>query len=201
VSLGRGKKEVTLGISYTWSHYIDDSSDRTQATFINAYNLPSNRASSDFDQRHLLNISYVYQLPLGKFRNWLNFGDEDSTNTASGGKRGNPNSVLWDGWEFSGITTFQTGTPFSVLNAGSLDGISSPDNAGIVTINGPASYADLATNPATSPGERSGGNFIFGPLLGNPNQFVAPTGFTFGDSGRNFLHNPSRTNFDMALAK
>ena len=201
VSLRRATQDLTLGVSYTWSHSIDDSSDRTQATFINAYNLPSNRASSDFDQRHLLNISYVYQLPLGKLRNLLNSADDDPTNTASGGKRGNPNSVLWDGWEFSGITTFQTGTPFSVLNAGSLDGISTPDNAGVVTINGPASYADLATNAAPSPGGRAGGGTIFGPLLENPNLFVAPTGFNFGNSGRNYLHNPSRTNFDMALSK
>jgi hypothetical protein len=41
----------------------------------------------------------------------------------------------------------------------------------------------------------------FGPLLGNPSQFVAPRGLTFGDAGRNFLNNPSRLNFDMALLK
>lgn len=200
-SLRRSTTNLTLGVSYTWSHSIDDSSDRTQATFINAYNLPSNRASSDFDQRHLLNFSYVYQLPLRRLFNFLTFADEDPTNTITGGKRGAPNPTLWDGWELSGITTFQTGTPFSALNAGSLDGISTPDNAGVVTINGPASYADLATNPASSPGRRAGGGQTFGPLLGNPNLFIAPTGFTFGNSGRNYLHNPSRTNFDMALAK
>jgi hypothetical protein len=41
----------------------------------------------------------------------------------------------------------------------------------------------------------------FGPLLGNPNEFVAPRGLTFGDAGRNFLNNPSRLNFDMSLLK
>ena len=201
ISLRRATPDLTLGISYTWSHSIDDSSDRTQATFINAYNLPSNRGSSDFDQRHLLNVSYVYQPPMRKLFSFLTFADEDPSNTQSGGKRGTPSARVWDGWELSGITTFQTGTPFSVLNAGSIDGISSPDNAGIVTINGPASYADLAENPAGSPGSRAGGGFTFGPLLGNPNLFAAPTGFTFGNSGRNYMHNPSRTNFDVALSK
>ena len=201
VSLRRATPDLTLGISYTWSHSIDDSSDRTQATFIDAYNLPSNRASSDFDQRHMLSASFVYQLPLRKALSFLTFADDDSTNTQTGGKRGTPSAKIWDGWELSGIAVFQTGTPFSVLNAGSLDGISTPDNAGVVTVNGPASYADLAKDPAPSPGSHSGDGFTFGPLIGNPNLFLAPTGFTFGNSGRNYLHNPSRTNFDLALAK
>ena len=35
----------------------------------------------------------------------------------------------------------------------------------------------------------------------NPAAFATPTGLTFGDVGRNFLRNPDRTNFDMALFK
>ena len=38
-------------------------------------------------------------------------------------------------------------------------------------------------------------------MLDNPAQFVAPRGLTFGDAGRNFLNNPSRLNFDVALLK
>ena len=49
-----------------------------------------------------------------------------------------------------------------------------------------------------SPGQQSRS---FGPLIGNPSQFVAPRGLTFGDAGRNFLNNPSRLNFDLALLK
>jgi hypothetical protein len=41
----------------------------------------------------------------------------------------------------------------------------------------------------------------FGPLIGNPSEFVAPRGLTFGDAGRNFLNNPGRLNFDMSLLK
>ena len=40
-----------------------------------------------------------------------------------------------------------------------------------------------------------------GPLWYNPAAFAVPTGLTFGDSGRNSLRNPRRTNFDMALFK
>ena len=34
-----------------------------------------------------------------------------------------------------------------------------------------------------------------------PAAFAVPTGLTFGNSGRNYLRNPNRTNFDMALFK
>jgi len=110
---------------------------------------------------------------------------------------------LFDGWEFSGITTYQSGTPFSIINGGSAStGISVLDNAGVANGTGAGSYPDIA------PGFTRGGPpngisipFTFGPLLGNPNQFVAPRGLTFGDAGRNAFNNPSRLNFDMALLK
>ena len=201
IGLRRTANPLTLGISYTYSHSVDDASDRTEATFINAYDLASNRASSDFDQRHLLNISYVYQLPIMKVYKILNFADNDSTNTLSSHNGNGPNPKIWDNWELSGITTYQSGTPFSILNAGAVDGISTPDNAGIVTVAGPASYPDLVANPGPAPSSRSGSGFTFGPLLGNPGQFAAPTGLTFGNAGRNYLNNPSRLNFDMQLSK
>jgi hypothetical protein len=204
VSLRRSLAPLTLGVSYTYSHSIDDSSDRTNATFINAYNLPSNRASSDFDQRHLFSVSYVYQLPLRKLHKLMQFADNDPTNELT--KQYGPGwdsweHRLWDGWEFSGITIYQTGTPFSVLNAGSVDGISVPDNAGIVSVVGPSSYPDIATTSlplSKGAGETSS---TFGPLLGNPGQFIAPTGLTFGNAGRNYFRNPGRTNFDTQLSK
>jgi hypothetical protein len=42
---------------------------------------------------------------------------------------------------------------------------------------------------------------VVGPLLYNPAAFAAPQGLTFGTTGRNFLTNPSRTNFDMGIFK
>jgi hypothetical protein len=134
----------------------------------------------------------------------FSWADDDPTNVLSKGSSSEPSSLakkIWDNWEASGITVFQTGTPFSVLNAGSVDGISGPDNAGIVTVAGPASYPDLATSPLPRPASNAGAGATFGPLLGNPGLFVAPMGLTFGDAGRNYFSNPSRTNFDFALAK
>jgi hypothetical protein len=85
-----------------------------------------------------------------------------------------------------------------VINSAGNTGISLTDNAGVSSGLGiAASYPDVVTGLA-SPGKNARS---FGPLLGNPSQFVAPRGLTFGDAGRNFLNNPSRLNFDLALLK
>ncbi len=47
---------LSLDLAYTWSHSLDNSSDRYDGNFVNAYNLGLTRASSNFDQRQLLNI-------------------------------------------------------------------------------------------------------------------------------------------------
>ncbi len=201
----RTKGPLTIGTSYSYSHSFDNASDRSDTTLVNSYDLKSNRASSNFDQRHLLTISYIYALPsLSKaVQSWTAgrsgepTGDSQDTplpETASGIVR-----ALGDGWEFSGITLFQSGTPFSVINGGG-NGISVLDNAGVANGVSAGSYPDLATNPAPPPDERFNAH-SFGPLLDNPNMFVAPRGLTFGDAGRNFLNNPHRINFDMSLLK
>jgi hypothetical protein len=199
MTLRHVKGPLTLGASYTYSHSIDDSSDRTSANFINAYNLAQNRASSDFDQRHLLNISYIWTPPVKRllepfFRIW----DDDPTNQLSGNGISDTTKSLLSDWELAGITIFSTGTPFSVINGGSSAGISSLDNAGVAAVLGPGSYPDLAT---TSQPTYSGPSALFGPLLGNPGKFVAPQGLTYGNAGRNYLNNPGRLNFDISISK
>src|SRR5262249_22939460 len=106
------------------------------------------------------------------------------------------------GWQLSGVTIFSSGTPFSVLNGGGANGISTPDNAGVATGVGYGSYPDIAKNPDKDSNVGAiGSGSTLGPLLGNPNRFVAPQGLTFGDAGRNFLNNPSRLNFDLSLIR
>jgi hypothetical protein len=205
VTLRRTKGPLTLGVSYTYSHSADDSSDRTEAILPNAYDLAQNRASSDFDQRHLLNVSYIYQLPLLRLAgNATKWADDDSSNQiASPGFSSFTKGTL-DGWEVSGITLYATGTPFSLVNGGSTSGISGADNAGVASTLSPDSYPDVAINPQKLTAAQIAGNAstgVFGPLLGNLNQFVAPRGLTYGNAGRNFFRNPSRLNFDISLAK
>ncbi len=168
---------LQLTLAYTYSHSIDNSSDRYDSSFVNSYDLASYRASSNFDQRHIFTVSYIYDLPILRH--------------ATGVKK----SML-GGWQLSGITTAQTGEPFSVINGGTYD------NAGVGNNVGSGSYADLVGNPHGPKPEFNGVPGVpYGPLLFNPAAYSQPTGLTFGDSVRNSLNAPGRLNFDMGLFK
>ncbi len=115
---------MIVSLSYTYSHSIDDASDWQDQNFVNSFDLRANRASSNFDERHIVTFSYVYNIP----SRWTSGWKKESLS----------------GWQYSGITSFNTGQPFSVLN-----GVFG-DNAGVangVGTNG--SYADLV--PGVSP--------------------------------------------------
>jgi hypothetical protein len=170
-SVRRNVGSLQTQFAYTWSHSIDDSSDRFDGSFVNSYNPGANRASSNFDQRHILNFSWVWDVPI--FRN-----------------PGLANKVL-GGWQYSGIFGYSTGSPYSAVFSG--------DNAGVANGIGSGSRPDVVGDPSS--GIVQSTEEGFGPLFGNPNAFVAPRGLTFGNAGRNILRNPSRTNFDMALFK
>ncbi len=172
VSVRRYVGRVNFSVAYTLSHSLDDSSDRSDGNFLDSYNLRRTYASSNFDQRHLLNISSVYDLPFFTQAGLLH--------------------TLLGGWQISGLMTFQTGTPFSVVSG----------NYGPGTGNGSgtSSYVDVIGDPfATPPVTNTAG--VIGPLLYNPGAFAQEQGLTNGNAGRNILRNPRRTNFDMGLFK
>jgi hypothetical protein len=168
--------DLSLTLAYTWSHSIDDSSDRYDATFVNSYDPRSARGSSNFDQRHLLNIGYIYDFPI--------FKHPGMTHTLLGG------------WEWSGIVAFSTGTPLNVTN-----GTNYGDNAGVGNGAGTGSYPDVIGNARASVPPPNPATPQYAGFFYNPGAFAVPTGLTFGDAGRNYLRNPNRTNFDMALFK
>ena len=177
VSGRRNVGGLELTLAYTYSHSIDDSSDRYDSSFVNSYDIPASRASSTFDQRHILTVSYIYDLPV--FRH------------ATGKTK-----TFLAGWQLSGITTLQTGEPFSIVNGAYYD------NAGVANGAGTGAYADLVGNPhASTPSSERFATGVVGPLLYNPGAYEQPTGLTFGDSGRDSLNLPRRTNFDMGLFK
>ena len=203
-TLRRTTGPLTLGVSYSYSHSLDNSSDRSDPVLVDSYNLRGNRASSNFDQRHLASVSYIYSLSnLTKWvQSWMS---ENAADAASGGQsQAEPETpsrmlrLLTDKWQISGVTVYQSGTPFTVINSAGNTGISLTDNAGVSSGFGiAASYPDVV-HVTTMPANNAQS---FGHLLGNPLQFVAPRGLTFGDAGRNFLNNPGRLNFDVALLK
>jgi hypothetical protein len=167
--------DLTLSVAYTYSHSIDDSSDRSDNAFLNAYDLAGNRASSNFDIRHNAEFSYVYSIPLFK-------------------AAGMTHNIL-GGWQVSGITVAQTGIPFNIFT--------NTDNAGVANgaaNNGGNARPDLVSNPHAgfTPGQDPADR---GPLAFNPAAFAAPTGLTFGTLGRNALNLPDHVNFDFGLFK
>jgi len=176
VSANRTVGDLTLSLAYTYSHSIDDSSDRSDNAFVNSYNIAANRGNSSFDQRHALSLSYVYGLPFFK--------------GASGFKH-----AALGGWQVSGITIVQTGTPFSVTNGSNFG-----DNAGVGNGVGTGSRPDLVSNPNSGFSANQDPSAP-APLFYNPGAFAIPTGLTFGNIGRDTLFNPRRTNFDFGLFK
>jgi len=207
-TLRRVQGPLTLGVAYTYSHSIDDASDRSDTTFVNSFDIKSNRASSNFDQRHLFHASYIYDLPLLKFFDtFLHTADDDPTNTVAHGSNPDWSSqkvaqAVLGGWQLSGLTLFETGIPFTVVNGGSPEGIATLDNAGVANGSGTGSYPDLSGISAHSARPVGGNNSkSYGPILMNPAAFQAPRGLTFGNAGRNILNNPRRWNTDVAMLK
>ncbi len=105
-------------ISYTYSHSIDMGSDAERATefagnglnqgsssILNTWKPYLNRASSDFDTRHLLTGDWVYQLPVGRGNHFVG-GANTFTNALVGG------------WQWSGIARATSGLPFSLAEPG-----------------------------------------------------------------------------------
>jgi hypothetical protein len=199
-TLRRARGPLTAGLSYTYSHSIDNASDRSDPVLVDSYNLRENRANSNFDERHLFNFSYLYQIPnfARWFQEWALESESQDASAPSVTCCSKFMNDIFGGWEVSGVTLYQSGTPFTVINSAGNTGISLTDNAGVSSGLGiAASYPDVVHTLG-----QPGNNFqSFGPLLGNPSRFVAPRGLTFGTAGRNFLNNPSRLNFDMALLK
>jgi hypothetical protein len=175
-SLRKTDGPLTLDLAYTYSHSLDDSSDNVDGNYVNAYNIHSNYASSNYDQRHILTVAWVYEEPF--------FAGKGISHTFLGG------------WQFAGIMTSQSGDPFSVV-----DGIFG-DSAGVadgITNNG--SYADRIGDPHATPDPGCTVPFTKGHALFNCVAYAQPQGLTFGDSGRNSLNLPHRTNLDTSVYK
>ncbi len=182
VGVSRYFGRLNGSLAYTYGHSLDDASDGgANVEVVNGLNLQQSYASSNFDERHVLEASAVYDLPFFT-------------------QAGLMHSLL-GGWQVSDLTGFQTGTPFSITNnstfadnAGTGNTISNNSNGSI------QSYPDLIgpLHGAVAIKHPSG---VQGPRLYNSDAFGPPQGLTYGNAGRNILNLPSRTNFDMGLFK
>jgi hypothetical protein len=112
----RFDRGLMLGLSYTLGKSIDDQSidpvgassgggfSTTSARYaVDIRDWRGERARSDFDRTHVLSITALYELPFGKGKR---FGSNVN---------GFLNAIL-GGWSVNGISTYQTGEPFSVMS-------------------------------------------------------------------------------------
>ena len=164
-------------LAYTFSKSIDNSSfagniGAQPAQAENTYDRRNENGLSYFDVPHRLVASYVWNLPVGRGRHFLNRG-------------GIANSVL-GGWQLTGITQLQSGNPWSVLISG--------DTANIGTGSQRASQVGEVYPEGFVRGGPS-------RLAFNPKAFALPAKGTFGNTGRNIVRTAGMNNFDVAINK
>ena len=118
---------LLLTASYTWSKLTDQISEvfATDQTNSSLASVPAflgglrlDHALSDYDRRHRLAISYVWNIR-GPKHGWA--------------------SQVAGGWQIAGVTVFQSGAPFTLLNGldRNGDGISTPDRPDLGNPNAP----------------------------------------------------------------
>jgi hypothetical protein len=183
--------------NYTWGHAIDNGSASESVEnggaaaavssgtspyssgglLQDAFNPNAFRGPSDFDSRHTVTADFVVELPFGKGKPLLNTG-------------GWVNQLV-GGWLVSGLVSFHTGTPLTVIDTGDYN--VNYDNSAFGLL---APGAKLPTNGLTF--DTNGIPSIFA----NPsavNSFVGAGPGVVGTRG--ILRGPSFANTDLAVSK
>jgi hypothetical protein len=172
--------------AYTFSKATDATSSGNTAlntAFNDESNISNSYGLSDFDRTHRLTVSYRYDLPF--FRD---------AHGAKGAVLGN--------WAISGITIFQSGTPFSVIDSA----------AGSAYLANFLSFAvlgaDLASGKTIATGKTAGDihkrldNYLnFDNFQPAPPAYDGASVTAFGTLGRNIYRGPFQQNWDFSLIK
>ncbi|HEY1270852.1 MAG TPA: carboxypeptidase regulatory-like domain-containing protein [Terriglobales bacterium] len=179
----RFAKALHFQAAYTYSKALDATSSGNTAfnTAINDQtNLRNSYGPSDFDRTHRLVINYTWDLPFLAHSQGLA-------------------SAVLGHWTLSGITTFQSGTPFTVIDAGGGLGfnLSSP-NTSTATLNSGFTLSSAQTGGDIH--SRIDQYFVAGAISGAP--VIGPNGETgFGNLSRNSFRGPFQQNWDVSLGK
>ena len=141
----RPVRGLQFNASYTWSKSIDYNSFSTEGIVVqNSYDLRGDRGVSDYDARHRVAVSTIYELPF----------------------HGNQ---FVDGWQLSVIVQSQSGNPVNIVTSNStVTGVANtlrPDVTGPIDIIGSverwfdttvftpvAGFGNLGRNVVTGPG-------------------------------------------------
>lgn len=174
-------------LNYTYSHAIDESSNGGVLPFsiyysvlgqIDPYNLRDNYASADYDARHQISASYIYQLPFKTGSRLLN--------------------LAVSGWQLSGTEFWRTGFPFSVFDSGTIGGLSTQNlTGGTILLQPMFSRRNFAEVGACVSSPCFG---IAGTGSAAPYQFAPASGFN-GAVGRNAFRGPGFLGGDMSVRK
>jgi hypothetical protein len=179
-------KRVSFGLSflasYTWSKSLDygGSAASGGGAVGNPQTITDLRAgygASGFDIPQRFVGSWTYELPFGPGKRFLTHG-----------LLGN----LIGGWELDGISTLQSGLPFTVYLANCTNNASScwPDRLASGSLSNPTYSHWYDPSAFEAP-------CAVGAQNGVCSQYV----YRFGDSGRGILRAPGTFNFDLAAAK
>lgn len=173
-TLGKSIDTLSLDpVAATVGGGLTTTASRTPA---DARNYRNERARSDYDQRHVVNITGIYEMPFGKGKRWLSAASR-------------PLDLILGGWSINGIYTYQSGEPFTV-------------RSGVLTANASAqSRAALKPGvdlPKAQLQEKAG---VIGPVF-----FPNAEAFTFPEPGglglgRNIFQGPSYWNLDAGISK
>jgi hypothetical protein len=172
---GRGiffQSSYTLGKSIDYqSAFFGSLFERTGAA--DGRNLRLERGPSSFDIRHRVSIFYVVDMPIGPGHRLFGW------NNGLGRQ-------VFGGWQVSGITTLQSGAPFTVFASAVTD------FSGFNLLNDRPDVARSGRLPQNhSDPDKAFDTTFFG---------ATPTGRA-GTSGRNQYYGPGLRNFDLAVAK
>ncbi len=173
------RKSLTKGLmvqgAYTWSKTINMTDEDGWASV--GWNwgpaFYRNRAVAGYDRAHVFQMGWVYELPMGKGKKWVNNG---------------PASYILGGWSVNGIMSNYTGTPFTVTGgSGALNASSNTATADQV-------------GSASRIGAIGQGSYYYDPTA-FADVTLARTGgvYRFGTTGRNILRNPGLWNTDLMI--
>jgi len=172
---------LLMNLSYTFGKVIDVQSGDpvgtsygpTTSTASDSTNLRLDRGRADFDQTHVATITWIYELPFGKGKKFLNSGNRIV-------------DAVLGGWSLQGLNSVMSGEPFSV-------------SSGAKTAQyGASSRAILTTSTMPDDSLKPG---ALGPVFfTSTNDFaLAPAGST--GMGRNMFQGPTFWDMDGALSK
>ena len=178
---------LLAGLAYTYGKSIDDQSvDPVGATSGGALsttnsrtptdtrNWRQERGRSDFDRRHVLTASSLWELPVGKQKR-LASSIHPALNHVVGG------------WSVNGIYTFMSGEPFSIRSGVRTSNFSHESRADIVGAKPQVQLQDV-------PG-------VIGPsVFKDASGFAIPAPGSNG-AGRNIFEAPSYWNLDLGIGK